>query len=118
MPLKRKFIKSGFYIRATYGKTLQDSSSLISSSSISCGSFVHEPTELVEEHISMHLSSEECTSAISAAASVLEGVSVDKLSSNDDDKLLQGCTIISLPAVIPGWIFGVGVLVFSLSQAG
>ena len=39
-----------------------------------------------------------------------------ELSSNDDDvKLLQGCTIISLPCVTPGWIIGVGVLVFSLS---
>ena len=76
-----------------------------------------EPKELVEEHIPRYLSLEECTSTIYVAASVLEGVSVDELLSNDDDKLLQGCIIISLPAVIPGWIFGVGVLGSSLSLA-
>ena len=111
-----------------YGKTWHDSSSLICSSSIFCGSSVQEPKELVDEYISTDPPLETSTFSISASASVVVGAwdntltrassAVDAISSNEDEIVLQGCTIISLPFVTPGWMIGEGVLLFSLSLTG
>ena len=52
-------------------------------------------------------------------AALTQGTFSGEVSSCDVDEMLrQGCTIISLPFVTPGWINGVGVLVFGFSSNG
>ncbi len=107
-------------------KTLHDSSSLNSSSSISCVSSVQVPKELVEEQMSNESFLEKSTSTMSALASVAVSVSDDllqgrtsalvELSSNDGEKLLHDCTIISLLAVTAGWLCEWGVEFSSLLE--